>query len=398
MSWNWLGVIAVGWLAAGSPVWAQAPAADAVMLVDAPDVSGSMVKAVASMAEAEVEQLKRTLRPGDVYARVPFDSEARLSVLQHVRSEEDIANIGAIVLARAVAGGRTSLSKGLIAAREVVDRAAGDRRVVLVLASDGVNQPADGKAAEDHRFAAIAAWWKARPATDRVVVGIVRRGNRRKLEALAASLQARLVTLEEYKSNTLIERAIAGARAAAVPQPEPSPPVPPAPVTEQTRWWPWMLAALPCVALGWVALRTTKADERQVPPGLPAVVRVPVASAMELFVSVSANGNAHHTVLPVDEIEFGTVTLGMAGTVAVPGLSGAPVTVFVTCDAIELTEQPGTGVRVNGEALGLMPEPVNVGRECRLTHRGVAVNLQLRRMGERRAVHPIRVVANGGRR
>lgn len=397
MSWKLLKAVALGLVLLGSPVRAQGPVG-AVMLVDVPDVSGSMAKTVTSMTVAEVAQLKRTLRPGDVYARVPFDAEAKLTVLQHVRAAEDVDNISAVVSERTAAGGKTSISKGLIAARDVVERAAGNRRVVLVLASDGENDPTDGKAAEQQRLEAVAAWWKARPATDRIIVGIIKAGKRPRLEALAASLGARLVTLEDYKGSPIVERAISEARSASSPPLGPPPPKPAAPHVAPMPWRPWTLAALSFVAIGWFALKKTNVEVRRRVLGAPAMVTVPKTPASELFVSVTANGQAQHTLLPVDELELGTATLGTSGTVTVPGLSGAPVTVFVAADGLTLSEEAGTGVRVNGDPLGLMPQPAHVGRECRLTHRGVAVTLQLRRAGERCAAHPIRLVANGRRR
>lgn len=397
MKWKLLSLVGGGLLLVATEASAQTRVADAVMLVDVADVSGSMVKAVAAMTAAEAAQLERTLRPGDLYARVAFNAEARVSVLQEMRTPDDLGVVSTAVSAKQVAKGKTSISKGLMLAKEVAERHAGGRRVVLVLASDGENDPADGKAQEGQRLDAMAEWWRSRPATDRIVVGISRNNNRQQLEALAALLQARLVSLDDYKSNPLIERAIAEARAAAVPAPEP-PPMPPPPTPASMSTWSWLLIALPLVAIGWVALRKTKGNSRPASPGAPIAVRGVEATVNELLASVTANGQTQQTVLPVAELEFGTATLGTAGTVMVPGLPGAPVTVLIVGDGLSVTEEMGTGVRVDGQPLGLMPQPARFGRECRLTHRGVAVTLQLRRGGERRGSPPIRVVAHGRRR
>lgn len=384
------------WMLA-TTAWAQPPVADAVMLIDVPDISGSMVKSVASMTAAEVEQLKRTLRPGDLYARILFGAEARLTVLQHVRVAEDVDNISAVVSEKLVASGKTSISKGLIAARDAVERTAGNRRVVLVLASDGENDPPDGQAKETQRLESAAAWWRLRPETDRIIVGVTRANNRPKLEALASLLEARLVSLDDYKDNALVERAIAEARASVARQAEP-PAAPRASVPQTMHAWPWVLAMLPLVAIGWVALKRTQATAPK-PASAALSVTDPTSNPVEFCASVTANGQTHQTVFAVTELEHGTATMGTAGNVVVPSLPGAPVTIMVAGDQLMLTEEPGTGVRVDGQLLRDLPQPARVGSECRLTHRGVAVTLQLRRKrGHRVERPPIRVTAPGRRR
>ena len=90
---------------------------DGVMLVMTPDSSGSMVKTVQALAKAEIEQIKRSLRPGDLYARIPFNATARVAILQQSHEPADLKLIAGVVSQSSVAAGRTALSSGLIAAR-----------------------------------------------------------------------------------------------------------------------------------------------------------------------------------------------------------------------------------------------------------------------------------------
>jgi hypothetical protein len=396
MSASRLFVVAICWALLPAFSHARQVEGDSVLLVNAPDVSGSMVRAVQAMAASEIEQLRRTLKPGDAYARIEFAADARLTMMHEVRAAADVEDILAVLGQKIEARGNTSISSGLMTAREAVERAGTARRVVLVIATDGVNDPTDGAAAERQRLDLVTEWWRNRQNTDRILVGIGRK--RQALDSLASQLGARLVSLDEYATTPIVERAIVMAReqaAASRPAPTLPPPSPPA------AWRaPVIALAAGLLALAGISMLLLKGRgkaTRQLPRVEPPTVIAPHPPAEELVVTVTANGRAQQTVLPVNDIEHGILTLGGAGAVDVPGLFGAPLTVMVGTDGMEVAEEPGTGVLLNGQPLGLMPLPARVGRACRLAFKGVAMNLQLRLAGEGAGTPALRVVAQGRR-
>lgn len=380
-------------------VHAQHDTSDAVLVVNASDVSGSMVRAVEAMAASDIEQLRRTLKPDDAYARIEFAADARLTMLQEVRAAADVENILTVLGQKVHARGRTSISRGLMAAREVADRVGAARRVVLVIATDGANDPPDGAAAERGRLDTIAEWWRHRANTDRILVGIGQR--RQVLEALAAELGARLVSVDEYATTPVVERAIATARErAAVGTPQPVA----APRAERrstrVRQWAFMAGALAVVAVfGFLLMvrrrRTRRAAGKGGADFATAVVAAPTRKPEELVVTVTANGRTEQTVLPVDDIESGILTLGGAGVVKIPGLAGAPLTVMLGSDGMSVAEAPGTGTLLNGQPLAQVALPARVGRACRLVVKSVAMSVQLRPAGGHGAVRGLQVVARG---
>src|SRR5688500_9201174 len=89
-----------------------------VLLLTLPDVSGTMHETVGSLAAAEISQMRRSLRPGDFYARLPFTGIARTAILQRVHDTTDLDLIAKVISENASASGaRTALSAGLVAGR-----------------------------------------------------------------------------------------------------------------------------------------------------------------------------------------------------------------------------------------------------------------------------------------
>lgn len=375
-------------------VHAQHYTSDAVLVVNTSDVSGSMVRAVEAMAASDIERLRRTLKPGDAYARIEFAADARLTMLQEVRAVADVENIVAVLGQKAFARGQTSISRGLIAAREVAERFGTARRVVLVIATDGANDPPDGAAAEGRRLDTIAEWWRHRANADRILVGTGLR--RQALEELAAQLGARLVSLDAYATTPVVERAIATARERAVVG---TPPPVAAHRAErrstrvgQRALMPGALAVVAVFGFLLIARRrrARHAAGKGGAASAAAVVAVPTRTQEELVVTVTANGQTEQTVLSVDDIESGILTLGGAGVVKIPGLPGAPLTVMLGSDGMSNAESPGTGALLNGQPLAQIPLPARVGRACRLAIKSVAMSVQLRPVGGHGAVQPDR--------
>jgi hypothetical protein len=380
--------VASGWAIVGSAAApaageeAQGGATEAVLLIDVVDVSGTMAGAIAAMVEAEVDQLQRSLRPEDLYARVNFDGTARTTVLQKMSEAEDVERLARLLARPEAAGAKTSISSGLIEARQIVEReAAPDQHVVFVLATDAISDPPDGPAAEAARMTDAAAWWRNRSQTERIVVGVQTATNQGQLQRLAKDLGATLVTIEEYRAQPLVERAIVDAR--ALPPPAPST----VPGPQSSPWWPWLVGAVVAVLGVAVAFR----DRKRAPQGGPPAPVIAASARQkpaprELVVLVTAHGNTQRHVIPVDDEVLEIATLGMAGTVFVPGLPGRPVTVLATSDGIRLVAEPSTGIRVDGESLLTSTSEVSAGRRVRISHHAVTVTLELRVPGQLGAI------------
>jgi hypothetical protein len=117
-----------------------------------------------------------------------------------------------------------------------------------------------------------------------------------------------------------------------------------------------------------------------------AVAGLPHAPEMQVSARVTTGGQVADTVVAVADLEQGVLTLGSAGDVFVPGLQGRAVKVDVTSGSMVVSVEPGTNVRLNGESVDAMPQPIDGGRQCRLTSGGVAIALRLHPRGaERRA-------------
>lgn len=356
---------------------------DAVAMVDVVDVSGSLSKAIKAMSEAETQQLASTLKPDDIYARVNFDGTARLAMLMSVREPADVERITKVVSQNISATGtHTSIAAGLTKAREVVEKERGTRRAVLVVITDGILSTSDGIAAERKRLEGITAWWKSQPWARRIVVG-VGSDKTRAAAGLAKALDAELVTLDDYAKRSIVARAITSARTPLVKAASP-PATPAAPPPRPSTRWLWLSGAA-AAAIGLAYWRT-----RQVPSRgqavIPVVNPLPIASIagvpeMQITARVTASGRAVDTVVDVGELDGGVLTLGVAGTVSVPGLLGRPVTVEVVSDSMAVAIEPGANVRLNGENVAAVPQPIPVGRSCRLTCGGVAIALRLHTRG-----------------
>jgi hypothetical protein len=336
---------------------------DAVMLLMVPDLSGSMAKPVAALREAEVAQLTRSLRPGDVYARIPFTVTARVTVLQRVSLATDIDLIGRVVDQETRAEGRTALSSGLSAARKLVEEFSGGRRVILVLITDGIQAPADSIAAETRRMDEVAAWWRELPRAQRLLVGVPARSNATVLAKLAESLDAELIAPDAFAKDTIVERAIAASREISVHERPSS--LPHVAVYEPLGVIPGALA-IASLTLLWIYIRRRRATRSvtEVPP----VVRLsaPKPPAPDVVVKVVSGGRAEQRVIDMEAMD-GSFTLGTAGTVFVPGMPGSPVTVELPDGEISLAVAPGAGISVNGEPADALSQPMRMGSTCRLS-------------------------------
>lgn len=386
----------------GTPAIAQAPTAaqihqapvagataEGVMLVIVLDVSGSMAKVIELLAEAEIEQLTRSLLPGDLYVRIPFNATARVAILQQVHVKSDIDMIASVVRQNSVAAGRTSLSSGLIAAKEAAEKYRADRRVVLVMPTDAISAARDVDG-ERRRMQAVTAWWRDAPRTERIVVGVDRGANTERLRALAKDLDARLVTPGAFAKESVVERALVQAR----PPKAPSAPVA-VPVEQHDRSWIWWSAPFALLGLALVLVRRHRRNRmargRKTRGG--AIV-LPTASPTkrELLVKVTSGGRTNEHVIDVDSLDDGIVTLGSAGLVPVSTVAGSPIAIEVIGDELVVNADAVQGLRVEGELFEAPAQALHVGRTCRLSVRGVSVTAQLRRAGEIGGTRPRQVV------
>lgn len=369
---------------------AEAVNADAVVMVDVVDVSGSLSKAIAAMSDAETRQLTTSLRPGDIYARVVFDGTGRVAMLMPVREPADVGRITTVLKQNVAAAGRyTSIAAGLAAAREVVEKERGSRRVVLAVLTDGVLDPADGLVIERQRLTALTTWWKNQPWATRIVVSVKPNSTNAAIVELAKALDAELVALGDYAKTSVVARAITVSRT--------TPPATPTAAPAMTSWPHWIVGPASLGVLGfivWMRRRAGPSPAARRPMAEAVMVTVPLAKALRLTTTVTANGRAQDTAIDVATLDGGAVTLGTEGAVNVPGLQGRPVTVEVDGEELSISVEPGFGIRVNGETIDDVPQPMRVGRTCRLSHRGVAIALQLHR-GDDAAARPARVVGFG---
>lgn len=390
--------IAIG----GTSAYAQAPsaarsnqvqvagiAADGVMLVVALDSSGSMAKAIELLAQAEIDQLTRSLRPGDVYVRIPFNATARVSILQQVHVKSDIDMIASVVRQNSVAAGRTSLSSGLIAAKEAVEKYREGRRVILVMPTDAVSAAKDVDE-ERKRLQTVTAWWRDAPRTERIVVGVDQGTNRERLRALAKDLDARLVTPSAFARESVVERALVQAR----PTKAPAAPVS-KPVDQNDRGWIWWAAPVALLGLALVVVRrhrrnrTARGRERR---GGALVLPTTPPTRRELLVKVTSGGRTSEHVIDIDSLADSIVTLGSAGLVPVSTVAGSPISIEVMGDELVVNADAVHGLRVEGELLESSAQSLHVGRTCTMSVRGVSVTAQLRREGEAGSTKPRQVI------
>lgn len=374
---------------AGAQDTARTPAVDrGVMLLTLPDVSGTMHKTVGSLAAAEIAQLRRSLRPGDFYARLPFTGVARTAILQRVHDTSDIDLIAKVIAENASAtGARTALSAGLVAGRDVVARHGKNRHVVLVMTTDGISDPVDA-ALERRAFEDAARWWRSRPNTTRIVVGPDNNAAANaSIKSLAKALDARIVTPDAFARESVIERAVVQARPTAMPN---QPKTVSGPRRNSALWWVPLIAL---VVVGAAILRRRLRRRAGAPPAAGAPLLLPVAPAVkhELSVKVTGQGRTNDQVLDADSLPEGGLTFGLAGSIPVSGLPGSPIAVEIIGDELVVAVEPGHGVRIDGEPADAIPQPMHVGRVCTLTVRGSAIALQMRRVGEGATVAPLRI-------
>lgn len=370
--------------AASMQVQKLAPITDAVAFVDVVDVSASLEKAINAMSAAEVRQLTAGLKPDDLYVRVNFDGAARVTMLMPVREAADVGRITSVLSQNIAAkGAYTSIAAGLTKAREVMENERGRRTAVVVVMTDGVVDVAGDLTEERKQLDAIASWWKAQPWARRIVVGALP-GKAGHATAIAKLLGADYVSLEDYAKQSVVTRAISGARA---PKETTAPVKTAAAPVEESLPLPWLLLLVPIAGAAiWYFRGTSPRDRERVAAPIKSV-SAPAAAKPEMQVSVrvTAGGRMQETVLPVSDLEGGVFTLGAAGTVPVPGLAGRPITIEAAHDTMSISVETGTGVKIDGEDADHLPQPVTVAGSCRLSYRGAAIIVR---------VHALNVGAN----
>lgn len=358
---------------------------EAVFLIDVVDVSGTVSRRIVDMTNAEIGQLRRTLRVGDLYARVAFDGSARVTALQRISEAADIERLVRVLAQPEAKGAKTSISTGLVEARQLAEREAGGHRVVMVLATDGLSDPPDGDAAEAARMIEATTWWRNRPDTVRILVGVQAPSNAAHLRRLVEHIGATLVTIETYSTQSFVERAIADARASELAVSNPP----------RSRS-PFRLSA--GLAMGGIMLITalliTLALRKRVRARVsqrPSAVAAPVFSgavAQELIAVVSSHGHVKRTVLPLSAViasqapDSEIATIGTGGTVFVQELAGRPVRVCATVSGLRIyADVPG--IRVNGEPVAASGHTDASGHQVQISHGAVAITLQLQNVNRR---------------